>query len=129
MKVLESGIESLKKDMVADTVEDYMDLSFYAKFVEDAFGSGGSSGAREAELMFYTAAIVHSLLEDGLVRAGVPTPDGGFEPWEEDPDAAVERILAEWRALGRRPNLWEIVWFDATEKGEAYAEETLSASG
>lgn len=123
MKVLESGIESLKKDMVADTVEDYMDLSFYAKFVEDAFGTNDP-----AELMFYTAAVVHSLLEDDLVQAGVPTPGGAFEPWEEDPDTAVERILVEWRALGRRPNLWEIVWFNTTDKGEAYAEEILTAS-
>lgn len=121
--VLENGIEVLKKELVADAVEDHTDLSFFTADVEEAFGVSA-----EPELMLYTAAVVHSLLEEGLVRAGVPTPGGGFELWEEDPDAAVERILAEWRALGRRPNLWEIVWFEATEKGEAYAEEVLSSS-
>lgn len=113
---LESGIEELKKEMVADAVEDYTDLSFYAADVEEAFGVTGSS-----ELMLYTAGVIHSLLEEGLVRAGVPVSGGGFEPWEEDPDEAVERILAEWRELGRRPELWEIVWFEATEKSVAYA--------
>lgn len=122
MKVLESGIESLKKDIVADTVEDYMDLSFYVALVEEAFGVSDPSG-----LMFYTAAIVHSLLEEDLVRAGELTGEGFFA-WEEDAADAVERILTAWRELGRAPHLWEIVWFEATEKGAAYAEEVLSAS-
>jgi hypothetical protein len=121
--VLENGIETLKKELVADAVEDYTDLSFFTADVEEAFGVSA-----EPELMLYTTAVVHSLLEDGLVRAGVPTSGGGFEPWGEEPDAAVERILSEWRALGRRPHLWEIVWFDSTDKGEAYAKEALSAS-
>lgn len=122
MKVLESAIESLKKDMVADTVEDYMDLSFYVALVEEAFGVSDPS-----ELMFYTAAVIHSLLEEGLVRAGELTGEGFFM-WDEDVAGAVERILYEWRELGRAPHLWEIVWFEATEKGEAYVEEVLSAS-
>lgn len=121
--VLENGIETLKKELVADAVEDHTDLSFFTADIEEAFGVSSDS-----ELMLYTAAVVHSLLEEGLVRVGVPTAGGGFEPWEEDPDAAVERILSEWRALGRRPHLWEIVWFEATDKGEAYAAEVLEAS-
>lgn len=40
----------------------------------------------------------------------------------------MERTLSEWRELGRTPRLWEIIWFEATEKGEAYAAEVLSAS-
>lgn len=121
--VLESGIEALKKELVADAVEDHTDLSFFTADVEEAFGV--SSGP---ELMLYTVAVIHSLLENGLVRAGVPTPSGGFEAWEEDPDAAAERILSEWSALGRAPHLWEIVWFEATDKGEAHVAEVLSAS-
>jgi hypothetical protein len=120
--MLESGVESLKKEMVADTVEDYTDLSFYVAFVEEAFGASDSS-----ELMFYTAAIIHSLLEEGLVRAGNLTEEGFF-PWDGDADGVVARIITAWRELGRAPHLWEIAWFDATDKGEAYAEEILSAS-
>lgn len=119
--VLENGIEDLKKDLVADAVEDYTDLSFFTADIEEAFGVSAPP-----ELMLYTAAVIHSLLEEGLVRAGVPTAGGGFEPWEEGANAAVERILSEWRELGRAPHLWEIVWFDATEKGEAYAAEVLA---
>lgn len=120
--ILNSGLESLKKEMVADTVEDYTDLSFYVAFVEEAFGASDP-----LELMFYTAAIVHSLLEEGLVRAGDLTEEGFF-PWDGNVDSVVGRIITAWRELGRPPHLWEIVWFDATEKGEAYAEELLSAA-
>lgn len=120
--MLESGVESLKKEMVADTVEDYTDLSFYVAFVEEAFGASDSS-----ELMFYTAAIVYSLLEEDLVRAGDLTKER-FLPWGGDAEEVVARIITTWRGLGRAPHLWEIVWFDATDKGEAYAEEVLSAS-
>lgn len=121
--MLESGVESLKKEMVADTVEDYTDLSFYVAFVEEAFGTSDSS-----ELMFYTAAIVYSLLEEDLVRAGDLTEER-FLPWEGDADDVVGRIITAWRGLNRTPHLWEIVWFDATDKGKAYAREILSASG
>jgi hypothetical protein len=121
--VLGSGIEALKEELVADAIEDYTDLSFYVAGVEEAFGVSDSS-----ELMLYTAAVVHSLLDDDLVRAGDLTKEG-FIPWEEDAAGAVERILASWRELGRRPHLWEIVWFEATDKGTAYAEEALSNSG
>lgn len=120
--MLESGVESLKKEMVADTVEDYTDLSFYVAFVEEAFGTSDSS-----ELMFYTAAIVHSLLDEDLVRAGDLTEEGFF-PWGEDADDVVGRIITTWRELNRTPHLWEIVWFDSTDKGKAYAEKILSTS-
>lgn len=120
---LSAKLEEFKKELVADAAEDHVDLSWYVHDVRESFGVNDDS-----ELLFYTVAVIHSLLEEGLVRAGVPTPGGGFEPWEEGADAAVERVLSEWRALGRAPHLWEIVWFDATEKGEAYAEEVLSAS-
>ena len=120
--VLGSGIEALKEELVADAVEDYTDLSFYVASVEEAFGVSDSS-----ELMLYTAAVVHSLLDDDLVRAGYLTKEG-FIPWDEDAAGAVERILAGWRELGRRPHLWEIAWFEATDKGTSYAEEALSSS-
>lgn len=118
---LSAKLEEFKKELVADAVEDHVDLSWCVHDVCESFGA--SDGP---ELMFYTAAVIHGLLKEGLVRPGVPTAGGVFEPWAEEPDAAVERILSEWRALGRRPHLWEIVWFDATEKGDAYAAEVLT---
>lgn len=119
----EKEIEDFKREMVADAVEDHVDLSWYAHDVRESFGISD-----DTELMLHTVAFVYPLLEEGLLRAGELTGDRGLVPWDEDAGSAVERIMAAWRDLGRTPHLWEIVWFEATEKGGAYAEELLSAS-
>lgn len=60
--------------------------------------------------------ILYGLLSSGLVQAGLPTLDGGFEPWPFDPEEALARIESEWQELGRDPDIGEIVWFAVTEK-------------
>lgn len=118
-------LEELKKELVADAVEDHVDLSWYVHDVRESFGLGEASD--DTELMFHTAAFLYSLLEEGLIRAGDLTGDRGLVPWDEDAAGVVERIITAWRELGRAPHLWEIVWFDATAKGEAYAKDVLSS--
>lgn len=120
---LGSRIEELKRGLVADAADDYLDLSFVAHGIREAF-----EVSDEEEVLFYTAAILHSLLCENLVRAGTPTAGGGFDAWEVESRGTVERILAGWRYLGRMPELGELVWFDATEKGETYAEEVFADS-
>lgn len=121
----EKEIEDFKREMVADAVEDHVDLSWYVHDVRESFGLGEASD--DTELMFHTVAFVYPLLEEGLIRAGDLTGDRGLVPWDEDAAGAVERIMAAWRELGRAPHLWEIVWFEATDKGKAYAAEVLSS--
>lgn len=120
--VFEKEIEGFKREMVADAVEDYVDLSWYVHDVRESFGLSD-----DTELMFHTAAFLYPLLEEGLIRAGDLTGDHGLVPWDEDAAGVVERIITAWRELGRAPHLWEIVWFEATAKGEAYAEDVLSS--
>lgn len=122
--VLSEGLKELKRGMVADAVEDYTDLSFFVDDVREAFGVSD-----EDDVMFYTVAVLHQLLDEGLLRAGLPTDGGGFEEWDLTPYGVVDLIRRAWVSLERTPTLGEVVWFDATEKGEAYAEEELSASG
>lgn len=119
---LAGRIEELKRGLVADAAEDYLDLSFVAHDIREA-----SKASEDEEVLFYTVAVLDRLLDEGLIRAGTPTAVGGFDAWEADTRCAVERILAGWRYLGRAPELGELVWFDATDKGEAYAEEMLSS--
>lgn len=119
---LEKGIEDFKREMVADAADDYVDLSWYAHDVRESFGF-----ADETELMFHTVAFIYRLLEEDLLRAGDLTEEG-FVPWSENSGGAAERILSAWRALGRAPHLWEIVFFEATDKGAAYAGEALPTS-
>ncbi|CAN5771209.1 hypothetical protein BH20ACT11_BH20ACT11_07590 [soil metagenome] len=116
-------IEELGRGLVADAAEDYLDLSFVAHGIREAFEVSDNE-----EVLFYTVAVLYRLLDEELLRAGTPTPAGGFEVWEEGPRGTVERILSGWRFLGRAPELGELVWFDATEKGAAYAEDLLAAS-
>lgn len=118
-----SRIEELKRGLVADAADDYLDISFVTYAIGEAF-----EVSADEELLFYTAAVLYSLLGEDLLRAGTPTTGGGFDTWEVEARGAVERILAGWRYLGRAPTLGELVWFDATEKGEAYAAEVLKAS-
>lgn len=121
--VIADRIEELKRGLVADAAEDYLDLSFVAHDIKEAF-----EVSDDEEVLFYTMAVLYRLLEEGLLRAGTPTAAGGFDAWGLDSHSAVGRILAGWRYLGRAPTLGELVWFDATEKGEAYAAEVLSTS-
>ena len=116
-----SRIEELKRGLVADATEDYLDISFVTYAIGEAF-----EVSDDEELLFYTAAVLYSLLGEELLRAGNPTAAGGFDAWEVDARGAVERILAGWRYLGRAPTLGELVWFDATEKGETYAAEVIA---
>ena len=64
-----------------------------------------------------TLQIIEELLNDALIQPGQFT-DRDFELWKLSPLETIARIEAEWDALGREPNIGEIVWFIATEKGE-----------
>ena len=59
-------LEELKKELVADAVEDHVDLSWYVHDVRESFGLGEASD--DTELMFHTAAFLYSLLEEGLTE-------------------------------------------------------------
>ncbi len=124
MKTRESAdrIEDLKKELILSSEEDYLDLSAFSREVADALKLRGKDGTREA-----TLRLVAELLEEGHIRAGIPTVEGGFEAWDEHLVEIVARIDGEWRRLGRPPELGEVVWFEATETGESYAASSLIA--
>ena len=111
-------LEELKRELILSAEEDYMDLSSYAHEVGDALGLRGEDETRE-----YTFRLIAELLEDGYIRAGIPTATGGFEKWDEDLVEVVAHIDGEWRRLGRTPELGEIVWFEATDKGVGYVND------
>jgi hypothetical protein len=55
--------------------------------------------------------LIERLLTSG-VQAGFPAPDGTkFIPWVLTTERALDRISAEWTALGREPTMGEVVWF------------------
>src|SRR5581483_1558441 len=75
----------------------------------------GVQDQREARVT--TMRLVRDLLVEHGMLAGFPTKDGrGFTPWDLPPDAVIRRIDEEWTALGREPNIGDIVWFTAANR-------------
>ncbi len=58
-----------------------------------------------------TLEIARMLLDTHDIVAGYPTRDGRFVRWPEEPAEAIQRIEREWLALGRNPDIGDIVWF------------------
>lgn len=57
-------------------------------------------------------SIVRALLGRGLRAGDPPYSEGGFRPWpDQNVDVVLQRIRAEWLALGRTPDLPDIAWF------------------
>jgi hypothetical protein len=98
--------ERLAEQFSAEAREDLIGLWEIAKEVEERTGPG--EVAREQ-----TLELVRELLRRGLRAGEPPYSSGGFRPWpKQEPDAVIDRIRREWLALGRTPNIPDIVWFD-----------------
>lgn len=68
-------------------------------------------GASEEEIRRETLAALRPLLRDGTLRAADAFPNGAFRPWRGSVEEQLARIDSEWRKLGRRPTIGDIVWF------------------
>ncbi len=120
MKVAGSKIEALERYLAFRAREGETGLWVFNDVVaEELELDAGDETVRET-----TLKIVSDLLEAGLIRPGFPTRDGRFESWALSADEALRRIAREWDALGERePSIGDIVWFEATEKGEEYVAD------
>jgi hypothetical protein len=72
-----------------------------------------------------TLDLIKELMQDKLIQPGMFTGNANFELWKLSPQETITRIEAEWDALGREPNIGEIVWFITTEKGEKVVKEQM----
>jgi hypothetical protein len=63
-----------------------------------------------AEARVVALAVIHNAIEQGMVVPGEFVAMR-FVPWEGPPEEAVQRIESRWLALGREPNIGEVVWF------------------
>jgi hypothetical protein len=121
-------LNGLKSEVLKECKEDHVGLWSIIWRIRYALNNGEypspeGDRADPLEVRRLTLRLVQELLEAGLLQAGSPTPDGrGFEPWSLGPRETLARIESEWDALGREPNIGEIVWFTATEKGAKEVE-------
>ena len=70
--------------------------------------------------------IIRTLLREGLVEIGMVYAHEGFVPWLSGVDESMQRIIREWSALPKGPNIGDICWLNLTQKGEAAARALAS---
>jgi hypothetical protein len=93
---------------VEEGLTDHVGLWQVVGAVRDDLGVNGPDAVRESAL-----GLIRLMLIEGGMQAGFPAPDGrGFQPWPVSADQAIRRIEQEWIALGRDPNIGEVVWFN-----------------
>ena len=68
-------------------------------------------GASENEVRLETLRALRPLLTSGALRAVHLLSGGAFEPWVGSVEEQITRMDAEWAALGRAPDLGDVVWF------------------
>ena len=106
-----SSLRELAREFAQEAETDFVGLWEIVHAVREAAPGAEESTHRDAVL-----ALIALLLQRGLTigqfRAvsAAMAPDYLFEPWTEPRDAALERIRAEWSALGRDPDIGEIAW-------------------
>lgn len=68
------------------------------------------------ELMELTLDIIQDMLADGFQAGDSEYSETGYIPWKiQNTDYVINRIRTEWLALGREPNIGDIVYFGFKE--------------
>jgi hypothetical protein len=106
----------LEREILQEMKHDYVGLWDIAHLVRTELGY-----ANEGTIYEITFDIIRDMLMQELIRPGVATDKGDFEPWPTDPIESLPIIAQKWRSLGRRPTVGDIAWFDLTEWGEKVA--------
>ena len=105
--------EKTKTGILAYCVEDWTSLYFISSFVRQYYHYN------DQELIkMKSFTIIKKLLDENLIKAGDLTNDNKFVLWNMSPEEVLDKIKYEWDNLGRELYMYEIVWFDITEKGE-----------
>ncbi|HEY5313961.1 MAG TPA: hypothetical protein VIK18_15635 [Pirellulales bacterium] len=104
--------EVLKHEVLEECEDDHVGLWSIVDAVEDYLGT-----TEPRYVKCFTCALLSDFLDAGEIQAGFPAKNGrDFEPWTMLTEPAINRIRQEWDALGRDPEMGEIVWFTTPSK-------------
>jgi hypothetical protein len=108
------GIDNVVEAFEKEATEDVIGLWEAVGAAEDIVGE-----EKEEDVQRLTFDIVRRMLARGF-RAGDMSEGGStVDPWpDQRPQTVIGRIEAEWKALGRMPNIGDIVYFDRDEQIE-----------
>ena len=102
-----SKVNALQAQWIAEASDSDLGLWWLARDVQENLDRDAS----DDDTRTWTLRLLQPLLRNGAITAVDLLPGGGFVPWRGNVEEQIERIDAEWRALGRQPALGEIVWF------------------
>lgn len=104
--------------MDASTLRDDLAGQFFAEAKDDLVGlweivrEVEQRSRPDGDVREEARAVVRELLARGLQAGDPPYSAEGYQPWaDQAPEHVIERIRREWLALGRTPNIPDIVWF------------------
>ena len=103
-------LDSIAADFEKDSALDYIGLWELVGAVTKEAEEKDDENIRRL-----TFTLLRKMLARGF-RAGGFTQTRKWELWPgQNPDHVIRRIEAEWDALGREPNIGDIVWFERSE--------------
>ncbi len=108
-------IDACATEVLKRGLDDWIQAAEVASVVQSADKQATSAVIRRVAL-----EVIGELVRGELMKAGDVTSDG-FTEWIMTPAEAVERIVGEWSAIGRPPELGEICWLSNTSKGDLRA--------
>src|SRR3989338_6922742 len=107
-------LEKLRMKFFISFSDDWVALWELIRMVKEIYGFEAQN-----EIQTFVLKFIYNLLSDKLICVGFPKKGGNFDSWKGDSMELIQRIKDEWDALGKEPNIGDVVWFDLTEKGEA----------
>ena len=102
-------------------LDDVIQLAEIISVADQVFGIGSDKETYEQ-----VANTILLLVSEGLAEVGELVPDGPtllFSAWDGDAEMIVDRVLRDWKQLGRDPGLGEVCWLALTDDGRSKAEE------
>ena len=106
-----ANLEAVKRDILAESEDDYVGLWSVIKDVEEALPDDDETALRN-----HVLELLHDLLMRHQITAGFPTKTGRrFRSLNLGPEGILARIRADW-PVGSRPTIGEGLWFSRAKK-------------
>jgi hypothetical protein len=112
-------LEECVAELLKRGLDDWIQAAEVASVVKSHSGQGMADSIDSMAL-----EVIGQLLRRKLMIAGDLTPEG-FAEWNMPAGAAVDRIVRDWKALGRSPDLGEVCWLCNTPEGDVRARGSL----